>query len=94
MDRYQSIELLNATHNFPCEFTFKAIGAANNEFVARVVSAVREGLGGQVEPSYFTRSTPQGRHVSVTVLVSIDSAEQVLFVYDRLRTVDGIVMAL
>ena len=43
---------------------------------------------------YSTRSTPGGKHVAVTLEPVIDSAEQVLDVYDCIRQVDGVVMTM
>lgn len=91
MQREQSLELLNATHNFPCAFTVKVIGFAENGFVIRVVETLQ-----QFDPdvSFRTRSTPTGKHVAVTLEPQLESAEQVLLVYERVRTIQGIVMTM
>jgi putative lipoic acid-binding regulatory protein len=70
----------------------KAIGNSHDEFAKRVVEAVREVLG--VELDHEVRETPGGRHVSVTMHLTVDSAEQVLAIHHRLRKVDGLVMLL
>ena len=44
MGELPSIELLEATHEFPGPYIFKAIGRVENGFAARVVAAVREEL--------------------------------------------------
>ena len=90
-DREQSLELLNATHSFPCAFTIKVIGAADNDFVTRVVDVLREF---DAEVTYQTRSTPKGNHVSVTLEPNLESAEQVLQVYERIKTLEGVVMTM
>ncbi len=88
--REQTIELLNATHDFPCAYVLKVIGVAADDFVARVVLAVREEIAGSVDPPYRRRCTPAGKHVSIT----LESAEQVLGFYDRMRAVSGVVLTM
>ena len=94
-ERYEeSIRLLEETCDFPCEFQFKIIGSQKNDFVQRVVTAVQETLEMQDEPSFRTRETPGGRHVSVTLEPVVSSAADVLKTYQRLRLIDGVVMLL
>ncbi len=90
--RQESIDLLNATHDFPTHMMFKVVGVNDVTFVSRVVVAVREELQHREDPTFRTRETPGGRHVAVTLEPWIDYAEQALMVYDRLRTVEGVVM--
>jgi putative lipoic acid-binding regulatory protein len=94
VERPQSLELLNATHDFPCDFTIKVIGSEENDFLRRVVDAVQAtpSISGQVP--YQTRSTPNGKHVSITLEPRLESAEQVLLVYEQLKSVEGIVMTM
>jgi putative lipoic acid-binding regulatory protein len=93
LDRAQTLELLRQTHSFPGPHTFKVIGRANNDFVRRVLVAIRA-IAVVDADNYSTRSTPGGRHVAVTVEPIIHSAEQVLDVYDRIKVVDGVVMTM
>jgi putative lipoic acid-binding regulatory protein len=92
--RQEAIDLLNATHDFPTYLMIKVVGVNDVSFVSRVVVAVREQLSHTEDPSFRTRETPGGRHVSVTLEPWIDYAEQVLLVYDRLRTIEGVVFLL
>lgn len=87
-------ELLSAVHQFPGEFVFKAVGRAEGEFVARVVAAVRETLQYDFDPPFEIRETPAGRHVAVTVIPWVDSPDEVLSVYARIREVPGLVILL
>ena len=87
-----SIELLEATHQFPCVFHFKAIGLSTHCFTGRVLDAVKRELAEDAEPSFSTRSTPNGKHIGVTVEPIVDSAAQVLAIYEQLRGVEGLVM--
>lgn len=89
-----SIELLEATHRFPGIYIFKAIGAQDAGFVARVVAAVREALKIPTDPPHEERMSEGGRHVSVTVTVRVQGAAEVRAVYERLLTVRGLTILL
>lgn len=94
MDDFPAIELLESTHDFPCSYTFKVIGLAEGHFVGRVLSTVRGELPADAEPPFSSRSTSSGRHVSVTLEPTCETAEQVLSIYRALREVEGIVLLL
>lgn len=87
-----SIELLEDTHAFPCPYMFKVIGRVEDGFVARVVAAVREELADPADPPFTFRQSVGGRHVSVTLEPVIQSGQQVLDVYRRIRRLQGLVM--
>jgi putative lipoic acid-binding regulatory protein len=94
MGEFASIELLEKTHQFPCRFMFKAIGRAENAFVSRVVAAVRDELAHDQDPPYRFRQAQGGRHVAVTLEPTVQTARQVLAVYQRMRKIAGVVMLL
>lgn len=85
-----SLELLEATHQFPGIYIFKAIGTQDAGFVARVVAAVREALKLTTDPPHEERASEGGRHVAVTITVRVPSAAEVRAVYERLLTVRGL----
>ncbi len=85
-------ELLESVHTFPGQFVFKAVGRAEGDFVARVVECVRKALDLEFDPPFESRETPAGRHVAVTVTPWVESSEDVLVIYDRIRELSGIVM--
>jgi putative lipoic acid-binding regulatory protein len=87
-----SIELLEATHDFPGPYMFKMVGRVDNGFVARVVAAVREELHAGNDPPYHSRHTASGSHVSVTVEPKVETADQVLSIYRRVREINGLIM--
>lgn len=88
----QLLDVVRQTHQFPCAYTFKAIGHDTDGFTARVIAAVREQLGQEVDPPFTTRSTAGGKHIAVTVEPTVQTAEEVVAVYQRLQGVVGIVM--
>jgi hypothetical protein len=92
MGELPAIELLQSTHTFPGPYMFKAIGRAENGFVGRVVAAVREELAHDQDPPYTFRQARGGRHVAVTLEPTVQTAQQVLAVYRRIRAVVGLVM--
>lgn len=85
-------ELLEATHRFPGKFLFKVIGRSDDEFAARVVATVREALSHDFDPPYELRHTPGGRHVAVNIEPWVESSEQALVIFARIREVSGLVM--
>lgn len=87
-----SLEILEATHSFPGTYMFKAIGYVEQGFAARVVSAVREELSLAMDPPFHTRESASGKHVAVTLEPTIQTSEEVLQVYARIRSIDGLVM--
>jgi hypothetical protein len=94
MHRLPPVELLQKTHHFPGPYMFKFIGKVDNGFVARVVAAVREELSNELDPPYHFREASGGRHVSVTLEPQVQTAEQVLAIYQRIRRLAGLVMML
>ena len=92
MENFLSIELLEATHQFPGPYLFKAIGRVDDGFAARVVAAVREEMDEASDPPFSFRHSSGGAHVSVTMEPQMQTAAQVLAVYQRLRDVPGLVM--
>jgi putative lipoic acid-binding regulatory protein len=92
MGKLESIELLESTHTFPGPYMFKVIGKIDRGFAARVVAGVREALDAETDPPFRVRETMNGKHVSVTVEPTVQSAEQVLAVYHRIRKTAGLVM--
>lgn len=94
MDRIPPIELLESTHRFPCPYMFKAIGKVENGFAARLVAAVREELAAEVDPPFRLREAVGGRHVAVSVEPVVQTAQQVLAIYQRISKIAGLVFLL
>ena len=89
-----TFELLEKTHAFPGPYLFKIIGKSDQGFLARVIAAVREELSIETEPPYRVREAVGGRHVSITLELVVQSAQQVVAIYRRLGGVEGMVMIL
>ncbi len=94
MEPPPDLELLESTHAFPCHYVFKVIGWSEDNFIGRVVGAVRCELDAQVEPPFSFRRTAAGRHVCVTIEPPVEHASQVIAIYRSLQQVEGLVMLL
>ncbi len=87
-------DLLKEHHTFPEAFSFKFIGKAEDDFPARVIAAVRDALGSAEDPPHSVKPSGQGNHVSVTVVPIVDSAAQVVAVYEHVGRVRGLLVSL
>lgn len=94
MDRVPIEELLGANHPFPGPYQIKAIGSSGDDFPGRVVAAALTQLAGPSELEHSIRQTQGGRHVAVTLELTVQSAEQVLAIYAALREVEGLALLL
>ena len=86
------LESLETNHEFPCQYTFKAIGRNTESFVQSVIVAVAEELGDSDDPTHTVKGTPNGRHISVTLTPVVESAQHVMRIYKRLQMLDDLVM--
>jgi putative lipoic acid-binding regulatory protein len=90
-----SVALLEAVHAFPCPYMFKVIGRSEGGFVDRTLTLVREELRlAEVAAPFRVRRTPGGRHVAVTLELTMRTAEEVRGVYRRLLELAGLVLLL
>lgn len=90
MNHPDARELLEATHEFPCAYTIKAIGAARDGFEVRIVRAARTILPRSAAVAHRARATPNGAHVAVTLVVQAQTPDEIITVYQALQTVDGL----
>ena len=92
MDNVPSEDLLHSVHTFPGTYQIKAIGLAGDDFVARVIEAAVSELATLGELEHTVRATPGGRHVSLTMEMNVQSADQVRAIYARIRQVEGLTL--
>jgi uncharacterized protein len=92
VDHRPSEDLLEASHPFPGTYQIKAIGTPDDDFVGRVVEAVVSELATPEELDHKIRMTPGGRHVSLTMEMNVQSADQVRAIYARIREVKGLTL--
>ena len=89
---YDRLRLLEQTHNFPCPYLFKVIGLPENNFVGRVLAAVRRELAEDAEPPFSSRKSAKGRHVSVSIEPTVAEGQQIIRIYRNLQAVEGVEM--
>ena len=94
MDLRPSIELLESNHQFPGVYRIKAIGLASDGFESRVVEIVVAELAGTSELDYSVRTTPKGRHVALTLDITVQNAEQIRVLYARIGEIEGLTLLL
>ncbi|AGA29792.1 YbeD family protein [Singulisphaera acidiphila] len=92
MDTRPSLDLLESTHFFPGVYRIKAIGLTDENFEARVLEAVVLQLASASELDYTSRTTPGGRHVAVTMDVTVQNAQQVREIYASLGELKGLTL--
>lgn len=86
MDRPDTLELLEQSHTFPGPYRFRAVVRAGA--TAGVVSAISAAASSVSEVE--EAPSRKGTYVSVRVLAEVDSAEQVMEVYEVLSGLDEV----
>jgi uncharacterized protein len=94
MDHRPALDLLESVHQFPGVYQIKAIGTVAHEFEARVVDVVSSELVSPSELDYSVRTTPGGRHVALTLDITVQTAAQVRRIYARIRELQGLLLLL
>jgi putative lipoic acid-binding regulatory protein len=92
MEGLPPLELLEGMHDFPGTYAFKFIGRSDSLCVARIVSVIRDELELEIDPPYKFRESSKGNHIALTIEPHLESAEQVLAIYRRMRDVEGILV--
>lgn len=85
-------ELLEANHQFPCEYIIKAFGPANAEFREGVGSAAQQAVGARVELS--ERLSSKGNSICITLTLSALTVDEVILAYERLHAVSSLKLIL
>ena len=102
MARARALDLLEATHNFPCDYAVTVI-AFNREMVTEEIKraatrgdeAPSDGESGdRVDAGYQSRASREGKYLSHRFAVRVSHAGEVLELYARLRSVEGVVTLL
>lgn len=79
---------------FPCDYQIKAMGLDDGRFHEVVIGIVRRHCEIVREDSLRTRSSSNGRYVSVSLVVGVVSREQLDAIYDDLTADDKVLMRL
>jgi uncharacterized protein len=81
-----------ALERFPCFYTFKIFGRRSDTFVTRVRAIIADTLGAVPLDAVKVRESSQGRYLSVTVLIRVDSHSQLERVYTDLRADEQVLL--
>jgi putative lipoic acid-binding regulatory protein len=93
-DRQRAIELLEANHVFPGDYGLSVVAVNTDAVMASVLAATREETGELAPLTHETRPSSGGKYVSHRLTVRCVDAAQVLRLYARLRSVDGVITVL
>lgn len=85
-----NLELIEATHRFPCSFTFKVIGDSRTDFTEDALNLVVASLGEDRELSHTSRNSATGIHTAITISVHLKNADEVHAVYAELLKLTGL----
>ena len=94
MDAIPNDDLLANNHAFPGTYQIKAIGKADDNFEGRVVAAAASELAGPGEVEHSVRETKGGRHIAVSLELTVQSPAQVRAIYAAIREVEGLSLLL
>lgn len=79
---------------FPCRFPIKAVGAAEEDFVAHVRTLVERHVTPLPEDAIQSRASRQGSFVSVTITIEATSRQQLDAIYRELTASERVKFAL
>ena len=79
---------------FPCEFPIKVMGLSARDFDALVVAIVRRHVSAFVDGAVRAKPSREGKYVSLTVTVWVESKQQLDGLYTELSGHERILMVL
>ena len=77
-------ERLNTAHNWPCDYTFKFIVPRQEK--SRVQDLFTK------DASLRTVASRTGKYISVTAELTMESSDQVIAMYKKAATIQGVIM--
>jgi uncharacterized protein len=87
-ERQALLDRLEDVHSFPGTYMFKVIGANSESFVESVKEAAVGVIGAEVELEVSTRESSGGKHLSVTMSLRVEAADEVLEIYAALQELE------
>lgn len=79
---------------FPCDFSIKVMGLANDEFEILVVETVQRHVQNLRENAVRSRPSKNGKYCSITVTIQATSKKQLDTIYQELHDTGKVLMAL
>lgn len=87
MDRTEALELLRSSHSFPGPYRFRVVVPVGRR--VSVVTAIQALAGPKLE-EVGEQPSSKGNYVSLRLTLILPTAEEVLEVYDLIRSIDGV----
>lgn len=87
-------ENTESLHKFPCDFTIKVFGLANDEFEGTVLAIIKKHVPILRENALQTRSSEQGKYVALNITIHAESKAQLDKIYMDLTANPLVLMAL
>lgn len=78
---------------FPCHYTFKAVGDGNACFVTQIIAAVRRHAAVS-QDAVHVRPSSKGNYQSVSVIVQLQNFTQLEDIYAAMKEVAGLKLLL
>ncbi len=79
--------------DFPCQYTFKAIGASGDTFSGQITAAVRCHALTPADAVHI-RPSGKGNYQSVSITVMLDNYQQLQDIYAGMKNIPGLKMLL
>lgn len=79
--------------DFPCHYTFKAVGESGEAFEGAIVASVRR-VTVVPRDAIHVRPSGKGNYQSVSIVVRLESYQQLKDIYAEMKTVSGLKMLL
>ncbi|MBX2813131.1 MAG: DUF493 domain-containing protein [Myxococcales bacterium] len=92
-ERERFLQTLNATHQFPANYTFKLIGDNQAQLLNSALETTRQILPA-AKPQVSRKESDKGNHQSITLIIPVPDAETVYALYARFRKIAGVRMLL
>jgi putative lipoic acid-binding regulatory protein len=86
-----ALEVLERTLSFPCEYVIKAFGPCTPEFEACVLARAKDALSAECVRLQGVKTTRSGDRMSVSVALSVESAEQIVGAYASMSGCTGLI---
>lgn len=85
---YEKLKVeLNNVEDFPTNFTYKFIISTENKKIAEI-QQVFDGA----RPQFQMKESKNGKYTSITVVIYALDADQVIYYYKKVGSIDGVIM--
>lgn len=80
-------EELNKVEDFPTNFTYKFIIPTENKKIALIQSVFDD-----ARPQFQMKESKNGKYTSITVVIFALDADQVIYFYQKVGKIEGVIM--